>query len=191
MSTKGISARAARDLVDRLHGPAFTLHDFDKNGFVMKSGFRAATDLGIRLEDVERLGLSGEPQPHRNPAATERNLLANRATREEAVFIAGGTRVELNELTGRDFIDFVEAKLEEHGVEKVIPNQQTLAAAWRRGRVVSEINKRIEKANAQQYDSPPHDLGERVRQRVEEEPDIAWSDAVILEMDADGVRPTT
>lgn len=52
LSTEGIPARAARDLVAQLDVPAFTLHDLDKNGLVMAAGFPFATDLGIRMEDV-------------------------------------------------------------------------------------------------------------------------------------------
>src|SRR5262249_41364574 len=47
MSTKGISALAARDLARSLDVPCFTLHDMDKNGFVMAGGFQSfATDIG-------------------------------------------------------------------------------------------------------------------------------------------------
>lgn len=183
MSTKGISARAARDLVDRLGIPCYTLHDFDKNGFVMAAGFPSAIDIGLRLPDVKRLGLAGEPQPHKNPHSTIRNLRKNGATEAEAEFIAGGSRVELNELTGRDFIDFVEEKLEQHGVEKVIPDRETLTAAWRRAKAAEKINELIEKANLEEYEPAPADLEQRVCARLESNPELSWSEAVIKEMD--------
>ena len=67
MSTKGISAFAARDLARELGIPCFTMHDFDKNGFVMAAGFQAATDLGIHLDDIDGWDLEPEPQEHENP----------------------------------------------------------------------------------------------------------------------------
>jgi hypothetical protein len=77
MSTKGISAIAARDLARDLDVPCFTLHDMDKNGFVMAAGFPFATDIGIRMEDVEDWNLAPEDQHHRNPDKTRWNLLHN------------------------------------------------------------------------------------------------------------------
>lgn len=191
MSTKGISARAARDLVDQLGVPCFTLHDFDKNGFVMASGFEFATDIGLRLDDINRLGLAGEPQPHRNTLSTWRNLLKNGATRDEADYISGGMRVELNELPGRAFIDFVEEKLEQHRVQKVIPDAETLAAAWRRAKAAEKINALIEKANQDEYQPAPADLAVRVLERLNSHPELSWSEAVIEEMnDAEEVGKT-
>jgi hypothetical protein len=179
MSTKGISARAARDLAASVGVSCFTLHDFDKNGFVMAAGFRDATDIGLRLADVEELGLQGETQTHRNPAAARRNLIKNGATAEEADFIAGGTRVELNELPGDVFIEFVERKLEEHGVEKVVPDEVTLRTAWWRANVAKKINALIAEANKQDGPPRPDDLEQRVREHLEDDPQLSWSDAVL------------
>ena len=76
MSTKGMSVTAARTLVEELCGkrglPLFVLHDFDVTGFSIKktlteSGERYQfrhkvnfIDLGLRLTDVEELGLESE-----------------------------------------------------------------------------------------------------------------------------------
>ncbi len=178
MSTKGISARAARDLIRRLAIPAFTLHDFDKNGFVMAAGFPDATDIGLGLSDIEELGLQGEPQRHPNPEAAHANLLKNGATGAEADFIANGTRAELNELTGDAFISFVEGKLMEHGVEKVVPSAEILGNAWRRVRAAERINQVIVRVNRQVGAAPPGDLEKRVRAALEDDPTLSWSEAV-------------
>ena len=185
MSTKGISARAARRLAEGLGVSCFTLHDFDKNGFVMAAGFPAAIDIGLRLSDVEELGLSGETQHHRNHDSTRRNLLKNGASAAEAEYIANGTRVELNELPSDKFIEFVEGKLEQHGVEKVVPDPDTLAKAWRHARAAQEINRLIERVNTkdQQGEPPPDDLEERVREKLEDDPALSWSEAVLEVMD--------
>jgi hypothetical protein len=183
MSTKGISARAARELASRLEVQTFTLHDFDKNGFVMAAGFPFATDIGLRLTDVHKLGLSGEQQQHRNVEATWQNLLKNGASEEEADFISDGTRVELNELPGDAFIEFVENKLEEYGVEKVIPSPDTLASAWRRAKAAKKINRLIERVNSQDGEKPPADLEQRVRKQLDDEPELSWSEALLEVLD--------
>ena len=182
MSTKGISAHAARDLISAIGARCFTLHDFDKNGFVMASGFRwTATDIGLRLDDIEEWGLADEEQPHRNPRQTHRNLRANGATEDEAAFIASGRRVELNELTGPRFIEFVERKLQQHGVTKVVPDEPTLAAAWRRALLVRRVNALIDEFETDTVgdDRPvPDDLVAQVRARLKQAPVEPWDKAV-------------
>lgn len=182
-STKGISAIAARDLNRALGIPCFTLHDLDKNGFVMSAGFPFATDLGIRLSDVEELGLDPEPQRHKNPQKTFWNLRDNGATREEAQFISDGQRVELNMLTGPQFIQYVEEKLDEYGVEKVVPERDTLEVAWRRAIRVGRINAFI-RGDEQVIDpnasipSAPDDLGDRIREGFEEDDTQSWDEVL-------------
>ena len=188
MSTKGISAIAARDLAETLGVPCFTLHDFDKNGFVMAGGFPFATDIGIRIEDVEELDLAAEGQYHKNPEVARRNLLRNGATPEEADFISEGQRVELNMLSGPDFIAFVERKLDENRVEKVIPDEQTLAAAWKRAHLAIKVNRLIystwddgeedEDDEDAETPSPPEDLADRIREALEKDPEDSWDDAL-------------
>jgi hypothetical protein len=200
MSTKGISAKAARDLAEGLGVPYFTLHDLDKNGFVMAGGFVFATDLGIRLDDVDEWDLRPEDQHHSNADATYRNLIHNGATPEEAEFISGGQRVELNMLSGPDFIRYVEQKLEEHGVEKVVPDDETLKAAWRRAHIAVIVNRFIDTI----YHSPdgaevvaevsetdglptstegvpdmPDDLADQIRERFDDDPTQSWDQTIV------------
>ena len=187
MSTKGISARAARTLAEDLGAPCFTLHDFDKNGFVMAAGFPFATDLGLRMEDIEKWGLDSEPQTHSNEEKTYDNLIQNGATPDEAAFISEGQRVELNMFTSADFITFVEEKLEEHGVKKVVPDAETLEIAWRRAHQVVRINRVIERTWNGEGDvtglddeipRAPDDLTEQIRKGFAESPELAWDDVV-------------
>jgi hypothetical protein len=192
MSTKGISAKAARDLAYELRVPCFTLHDLDKNGFVMAAGFPLATDLGIRMSDVEEWGLEAEEQRHANPEQTYDNLIKNGATDEEAEFISGGQRVELNMFTSKELIEFIEAKLDEHGVEKVVPEAKTLAAAWKRARQAIVINKLIkwtgsdpaeasyEPDDNRQFlqEPPPDDLAAKIREAFDEDAIQSWDDVL-------------
>jgi hypothetical protein len=197
MSTKGISARAARKLASGLGVPCFTLHDLDKNGFVMAAGFPFAIDIGIRMKDVDEWGLAPEDQHHQNPEKTRSNLLRNGATADEAEFVSQGQRVELNMFTGDDFIKFVESKLKEHGVEKVVPDDETLAIAWKRAHVVRRVNDFIDWAEEQgehgqeakvsDFDDPdsgggippvPDNLADQIREKFEKNATQAWDGAL-------------
>jgi hypothetical protein len=191
MSTKGISALAARDLAAGIGVPCFTLHDLDKNGFVMAAGFPFATDIGLRLTDVDDWGLTPERQHHLNPSKTRDNLLRNGATEAEAEFISAGQRVELNMLTGRQFIDFVEQKLDQHGVKKLIPDDNVLGIAWRRAHAILRVNELIRTLTdfTQSDQSPdshrhdpvppvPDDLAERIRAELQRDPTRCWDDVV-------------
>ena len=92
-----------------------------------------------------------------------------------------GQRVELNAMTSDDFIAFVEDKLIEAGIRKVVPREKMLADAFR----VFSREKRIEKAVEQAIkDMPgdtidvPDDLIERVKEHLKENPASPWEDAV-------------
>jgi hypothetical protein len=189
MSTKGISALAARDLARMLAIPCFTLHDFDKNGFVQAAPFRSmAVDLGIRLDDIDEWGLQTEEQKHENAWQAKRNLLSNGATEDEADFIANGERAELNMFTSRDFIKFVTGKLDEHGVKKVIPDDVTLAEAWKRAHHVRRVNGAIESLHSGPRitlkgfyaDAPemPSQLRTRIEDALAKDRTQTWDDVV-------------
>jgi hypothetical protein len=190
MSTKGISARAARDLAESLAAPCFTLHDLDKNGFVMASGFPDAIDIGIRLPDVEEWELAAEEQTHPNEWRARANLLQNGASVEEADFVSGGQRVELNMFTSSEFVEFVEQKLDEHGVEKIVPDDETLAAAWQRAHLVERLNRIISRAQDPEEDDElldelnddvppmPDDLAARIRGEFENDAAQSWDDVI-------------
>jgi hypothetical protein len=185
MSTKGISARAARELAGSLGAPCFKLHDMDKNGFVMAGGFPFATDIGLRMEDVDKWDLEPEPQLHQNWHKTYKNLLRNGASDAEAKFIADGQRVELNMLTGPDFIEFVEGELIDHGVKKVIPNNETLKLAWERTHKTIRINKVIESpdepalaALGEPIPPMPDDLAEQILDAFEDAHRQSWDEAL-------------
>jgi len=159
MSTKGMSVTASRQLVDRicheLQIPLLVLHDFDKSGFSILGTLQRTTrryqfenpirviDLGLRLADVQEHDLPSEAVAYgqTNP---ESNLRTNGATAEEIEFLCSGQgytgyagrRVELNAFASADLVSWIEAKLEEHRVKKVVPGARHLAdhyrAAWGR-----------------------------------------------------------
>ena len=208
MSTKGMSVTAARLLVDRLchpYGdgvPLLVMRDFDKAGFSIagtlqrdtrRYEFRSAprvTDLGLRLADVREWDLESEEVIYGKTKPTW-NLKENDATGEEIAFLYEGfdpwrghhgRRVELNAFPSDRLIKWIEGKLDEHGVAKVIPDVETLTAAYRRAVARAEIQHAIDKVQQEAWDrarslEPPADLAERLLERVKDT-DLAWDDAL-------------
>ena len=155
MSSKGMGTTAVRRLVEYLchEVKILVLHDFDKSGFSIVGTLTRNTrryefavapqvvDLGLRLSDVEQRDLQSEMVSYKSDP--EHNLSLNGATQEEIEFLRGeavvwrgfrGRRVELNAFTSDAFVEWLESKLEEQGVAKVIPDDSTLEDAYRRAK---------------------------------------------------------
>jgi hypothetical protein len=159
MSTKGMSVVAARMLVDRLCGangiPLLTLHDFDKAGFSILGTFRRnnrrytfshhirVIDLGLRLADVEACGLESEAVSIKDSWKVRGTLRRNGAGQDEVDFLLEGRRAELNAFASRALVDWVEGKLKDHGVKKVVPADDVLADAYRRAFVRQSVRSAI------------------------------------------------
>jgi DNA topoisomerase VI subunit B len=197
MSTKGLSNTAARRLVDSICAefaiPLLVAHDFDKAGFSIVGTLRRDTrrytfaneitvhDLGLRLADVERYNLESEPTT-RLSSKDRRTLERNGATPDEIAFL-GQRRVELNALTSDDFIAWLEAKLTEHGVSKVLPDDNALEIAWRRkqaARYLEEQAGNLMKAARKHATEAtvPADLRERVERALKGNPARPWHTAL-------------
>jgi hypothetical protein len=194
MSTKGMSVTASRTLVEALTDAGVTTlvaRDFDKAGFSIVhtlssdtrryrfAGAPDVVDLGLRLEDVEAMGLDSEPVDCGEEAAD--NLDQNGATPEEIDFLTNGERVELNAMTSPQFVEWLETKLEEVGVEKVVPEEGVLARAYRRAIRLARAEKAANEALAKLTNDEvavPADLRERVEERLAEYDGDAWDDVV-------------
>ena len=157
-SCKGYSVQAARRLIKALHDgykvPVFVVHDFDKQGIGIFDTFDhdSYVDLGLRLDDItavdddgnDRWGLSADTASESvtyvakdKPYDPRPNLTERAASTAEIDFLCRtdrppfhGRRVELNALQGR-FVDWLEAKLEEHHVAKIVPDEATLERVYR------------------------------------------------------------
>ena len=157
MSTKGTSVTAARAMLDTLCSDhavkLLVLHDFDKAGFSILSTLTNDTwryqfvnkieviDLGIRLADTtglvsERVNL---------PASAADNLRASGATDAEVKFLLTH-RVELNAFASDQFIAWIERKLAEHGITKLVPDEATLGRAYQRIQRQATVQKVIDEA---------------------------------------------
>jgi hypothetical protein len=210
MSTKGMSVTAARILVEELCGrrglTLFVLHDFDVAGFSIKHTLVTSNrrhqfqhpikyiDLGLRLADVEEMELVAEATSNDGDEDKLRERLKiNGATEAEIEFLLSDERVELNAMPSDVFIQFVERKLNEHGVAKVIPPADMLTeafATFKRGRAAYEaLRAELKRLNAEQVDVPA-DLVERVKARLVKTPTETWDAAVKAIADEEGDTDT-
>lgn len=209
LSNKGQSVTASRQLAETLGIPLLVLHDFDKAGFSIRGVLQRDTpryqfttplrviDLGLRLADVRAHTLQAEPVTYDNREGDPRpNLRKNKATEEEVAVLCSsvtrdshgkpvysGRRVELNAFTSDRLISWIEGKLRKHGIKKVIPDEKTLKAAFRRSR---EVQLRLahdeiftEEARRRALGAKvPKDLARRVGQRLRADPTLSWDQAV-------------
>jgi hypothetical protein len=194
MSTKGLSVTAARHLIDETCGgcgiPLLALHDFDKSGFSIVGTLRRNTrryefmnyveviDLGLRMEDIS--GLQSERAFDKGNSGRRRwNLRENGATEAEINYLLD-ERVELNAMTSDQLIAFVERKLRQHGIKKVIPEKEQLADAYklfvRSARIEKIITAELEKDFDKNVEVPD-DLEKQVRAYLQEHAEERWDSA--------------
>jgi len=193
MSTKGMSVTAARMLVERLSAQGVTIlvcHDFDKSGFSIVHTLQSDTrryrfrmrpkvvDLGLRLADVQAMPLQSERVDYPSDVDPRINLRQCTATEAECNFLVRraplggwtGARVELNAMTSDQFMAWLAAKFAEVGVEKVVPDDESLARAYRRAvrqrRVQRVIDQALAALDEEEEPSVPEDLDERIRDRL-------------------------
>jgi hypothetical protein len=92
-------------------------------------------------------------------------------------------RVELNAMPSDVFIQFLERKLIEHGVHKVVPADDVLEQHARRVIERALINKALDKVRSQAETEAaavalPDDLHQQVVAALEQQPAIPWDLAV-------------
>ena len=203
MSTKGIPVKAACDLIDALDQKGvrvFVLHDFDLAGFKVLRTLREGTrlsvgsdviDLGLRMADIE--GLPSEPVAYKQKANPKVYLRYEcGATEEEAEFLVSkstwsgylGQRVELNAMTSEQLITWLDQKLAEHGVTRLIPDEDTIRHAYKRAVFLKRLQDRIDELAEEIEDDAvdlPDDLIQQVKDRQADNPRTSW-DKVVWEI---------
>lgn len=203
ISCKGQSVIAARKLADEFcHEsgiPLLVLHDFDKYGFSIcqnLSGVSCAAeeagrvayrfknkvnviDLGLRLTDIQEWSLKPEPCRFRGGFDSRCQI-----TSAEKAFLRSGHRVELNEFTSGDFIQFVESKLRAAGlVEKLIPDAPALDDAYRYALRVAHLTRVIRAAETEADElavaaTVPAKLRASIRKALKANPSMSWDAAL-------------
>lgn len=200
MSTKGVPVKAACQLTEQLSSNGvriFVLHDFDFAGFkiiqTLKQGTRLSLgtpviDLGFRMPDIRDL----QSESVNYPQATDPRFYLKHcgATEEECNFLVNGDsyykgwsgqRVELNAMTSDQFVLWLEEKLKENGVQKVIPDEEVLANTYQRAVFLLSIEKELEQIKEKfmgQIIEFPEDLLERVTEILKENPLYSWDEAI-------------
>jgi hypothetical protein len=214
ISTKGMSVTAARALLDKIcHAydvPLLILHDFDKAGFSIKGTLERDTrrykfrndidviDLGLRLWDVQAMGLESEYQVHTKgkKRLLMNNLRTNGATNEEIAYMfepsdkfegfdktRSTRRVELNAMTSPQFVAFLEQKLKEHGIAKVVPDEDELEKSYKffvRNLAIEKVVER--ELKNQKFDDDavkvPDNLAGQVKKILSARKQLRWDSAL-------------
>jgi len=92
-----------------------------------------------------------------------------------------GKRVELNAMTADQFVAWLERKLTEHGVTKVVPAEDVQARAYRRARYSQDLEAAVEKLMEEQDReavAAPRALAKKVTQFLGKRRDLTWDEAV-------------
>jgi hypothetical protein len=207
MSCKGQSVVAARRFVDEVcavgnNVPLLVVHDFDKYGFEISERLTTVSwwaedtdrvtyqfqneidvrDLGLRLTDVEEYDLEINAEDCEFKGRFYSDSIT---TPEEREFLESGRRVELNAMTSPQFVEWLETKLKEHLPERLIPDDDVLAKAYRRALAAASINRAIEeKAKAAIEHAQAAKIPESLRRQLEEklgDTSEAW-DQVLYEL---------
>ncbi len=208
MSTKGMSNTAARQLVEGLSDQGVTIlvvRDFDVSGFSIVHTLRSNTrryrfrrtpkvvDLGLGLDDAATMRLESEPVDYRNSKDPRIRLRECGATEDECDFLVEqgewrswtGKRIELNAMDSAQFIAWLEARLTDAGVTKVVPDADVLTLAYRRAYKRAVIQEAIDRLLADEDDddiSVPADLEQATREQLVDSAqtwdDVIWERAV-------------
>ena len=203
LSCKGQSVVAARKYVDcvcHVNGgtPLFVAHDMDKSGFEISQRLTSVsewaeekdrvtyrfrneinvTDLGLRLADAERYGLTGEAWEFRGGFADD-----SIATADEQEYLRSGRRIELNEFTPAQFLEWLGEKLTERLPNRLIPADDVLDAAYRRALVVARINAAIDEAKEEVIEKAlaatlPSGLRKKLEKALKKKNSRPWDQAV-------------
>ncbi len=143
----GKASFGVKDLLKKVYAAnitIFTLHDCDIDGYEIAQTTKQesanykdynilAIDMGLSVSDVKELDLEVEKQSRTKDIP---NIVKETASAEELEWLRGeeeygkrftANRVELDALTPKQLIEFIEKKLGEHGVkEKVLPSDKVI-----------------------------------------------------------------
>ena len=198
MSTKGMSSTAARLLLDRLApriDKVLVAHDFDVSGFSIfgtlgsdgrRYRFRndvRIVDLGLRLADVEAMELDSEPVETSGEWSSRAATLATHGASAAEINFLRHRRVELNAMPADVFVRFLERKLAEHGIGKVVPGDDVLEQHARPVLTRDLTNKALDAIRTKAEEAAisialPSDLHHQVVAALKRQPDIPWDFAV-------------
>jgi hypothetical protein len=206
-SIVGQSTTSARRLIDEMCGDhgmkLFFVHDFDVAGFEIIGTLRRDTrryefvndievvEVGLRLDDVRHYNLEQFAEPaakkgRKSWRAVRNTLMDNGATAEECEFLST-RRVEINALSNAQLIDMIERKLREHRIEKIVPDDEMLAKAYRFFVKAKKLEDALDKFKEDLEDEDdddlviPRGLRNKVKALLKKSPHSPW-DAVVARL---------
>ena len=85
----------------------------------------------------------------------------------------------MNAFTSDQFVKWLESKLDEVGVKKIVPDDTTLALGYRRAVKMVRLEQVLEEISAEDQDDidEPTDLRERIEEALEDDPAHSWDQA--------------
>jgi hypothetical protein len=103
-----------------------------------------------------------------------------------------GYRVELNAFTSDQMIEWLEAKLEQHQIRKMIPDPAVLEDAYRRATQLHYLNSELRKIKQTAQDKAntvtvPDDLAEQSKTGLDADPHGSW-DGVLADLAAEAAN---
>lgn len=203
LSTKGLPVDASCDLINLLVQQkvrVFVLHDFDYSGFKILRTLREGTrlsvgsdviDLGLRYDDIH--GLQSEPVAYKQKKDPRKYLIDDcGASQEEADFLVSskdpagfytGQRVEINAMTSAELVYWLERKLAEHIVERLVPDAEIIEKAYKRAMMRHKIIQEMKRvaANMDKDYAIPDGLREMVMERMRHHVTDSW-DTIVWEI---------
>jgi hypothetical protein len=145
-------------------------------------------DLGFRIADIQNL--QSEAVDYSQVTNPRYYLRKCGVTEDECDFLVrkdsyfrghwSGQRVELNAMTSSQFIIWLEMKLKEHGVQKVVPDEETLTKIYQRAAFYVFLKKemaQVKEKYARKNMQVSEDLPERIAEIIKENPTLSWDEA--------------
>jgi hypothetical protein len=120
-------------------------------------------------------------------------LKLNGATEKEIAYLCrnvptwnnpkhSGKRVELNAFGSREFISWIESKLEQHSIKKIVPDNRILEDAFRRAALAKMLDERLElfsdELKASVAKLKPTQLAQNVGKLLKQYPEMSWDQAI-------------
>jgi hypothetical protein len=140
-------------------------------------------DLGLRLADVEGMGLKSEPVETSGDWSARAATLATHCANAAEISFLRHRRVELNAMPADVFVQFLERKLIEHRIVKVVPGNAILEQHSRRVLTRDLANKALEAIGAKAEEDAasiplPAKLHQQIAAALKRQKDIPWDYAV-------------
>ncbi|MDB5575869.1 MAG: hypothetical protein JWR80_1045 [Bradyrhizobium sp.] len=155
LTSKGYGSRAAKDLIDMLADDAdedvrvFCVHDADAYGTMIYQTLQEATsardrrrieiiNFGLEPWEAMQMGLTAEDRDKDAKDAPVADYVKNRLDDTDWAEWLQRQRFELNAMTMPQFMEWLDGKMIEHGVTKVVPPVDVIREAVR-DEVESEV----------------------------------------------------